>query len=488
MMRAGRHIMELNNRIMLITYADSLGGDLKSLARLLRTRLKGAVGGVHILPFFPSSADRGFAPMRYDEVDPAFGTYDDISALSDSFYLMFDFMVNHISRQSEYYKDFALRGDASPYRDFFIRYKDFWPGGEPTREQVDLIYKRKPRAPYTVINFADGTSEKLWCTFGEEQVDLNVASPVTKEFISGTVRDMCAHGASVIRLDAFAYAVKKPGTSCFFVEPDIWRLLDGIADVVRPYGATILPEIHEHYTIPLGLARRGYWIYDFALPVLTLYALYSGDGAPLKRWLDMSPRRQFTTLDTHDGIGIVDVKDLLTDEQTEFTKEKMFTKGANVKKIYNTAAYNNLDIYQVNTTYYSALGDDDRAYLLARAIQFFAPGIPQVYYVGLLAGKNDVALMERTKNGRDINRHYYSEDEALGELGRPVVRRLLELMELRNESPAFDLASEIKITLSGEHGLTVERSHAGHTAALRADLLTHDFAVEADGRKIDTSL
>ena len=95
----------------------------------------------------------------------------------------------------------------------------------------------------------------------------------------------------------------------------------------------------------------------------------------------MSPKKQFTTLDTHDGIGIVDVKDLLPDEEVEKTKEQMFVKGANVKKIYNTEAYNNLDIYQVNTTYYSALGNNDAAYLLARAIQFFAPGIPQVYYV-----------------------------------------------------------------------------------------------------------
>lgn len=100
----------------------------------------------------------------------------------------------------------------------------------------------------------------------------------------------------------------------------------------------------------------------------------------------MSPKHQFTTLDTHDGIGIVDVKDLMPDEEIDRTKEMMFSEGANVKKIYNTAAYNNLDIYQVNTTYYSALGNQDDAYLLARAIQFFAPGIPQVYYVGMLAG------------------------------------------------------------------------------------------------------
>ena len=102
----------------------------------------------------------------------------------------------------------------------------------------------------------------------------------------------------------------------------------------------------------------------------------------------------------------------------------MYSQGANVKKIYSSEAYHNLDIYQVNTTYYSALGNNDKAYLACSAIQFFAPGIPQVYYVGMLAGSNDIALMEQTKNGRDINRHYYSKEEVAKEQERPVVQEL----------------------------------------------------------------
>ena len=147
---------------------------------------------------------------------------------------------------------------------------------------------------------------------------------------------------------------------------------------------TLLPEIHEHYSIQLKIAQHGYYVYDFALPMLLLNALYYGQGDYLKHWLSICPRNQFTTLDTHDGIGVVDVKDLLPDEEIERTKEDIYKFGANVKRIYSSAAYNNLDIYQVNCTYYSALGEDDNAYLIARAVQFFAPGIPQVYYVGML--------------------------------------------------------------------------------------------------------
>ena len=341
--------MQLKNEVMLITYADSMGNNLKDLHKVLNQYYANAVGGVHILPFFPSSADRGFAPMCYDRVDPNFGTFADVEAIGKDYYLMFDFMVNHISAHSAYFQDFLQKKDQSAYKDFFIRYSDFWENGEPTQEQVDLIYKRKPRAPYIEAEFADGSKEKVWCTFCEEQIDLDVRKDATKQFIKQTLVDMCHHGAAVIRLDAFAYAIKKPDTSCFFVEPDIWELLYDIEKTVKAEGAEILPEIHEHYTIPMKIADKGFWIYDFALPVLTLHALYNHTGVYLKQWMERCPMHQFTTLDTHDGIGIVDVKDLLPDEEVDKVKEQMYQQGANVKKIYSSEAYNNLDIYQVNT-------------------------------------------------------------------------------------------------------------------------------------------
>ena len=462
---------------MLITYPDSMGNNIRDLGEVLKKYFAGTVGGVHILPFFPSSGDRGFAPMEYDIVDPAFGDWNDVEELSESYYLMCDFMINHISAHSKYYQDFLEKKDQSEYKDLFIRYKDFWENGEPTPEQTDIIYKRKPRAPYIEAKFADGTTEKVWCTFCEEQIDLDISKDRTKDFIKTTVREMCSRGASVIRLDAFAYAVKKAGTSCFFIEPDIWELLYDIEKIASEGGAEILPEIHEHYTIPMKIADKGFWIYDFALPVLTLHALYNHTGEYLKNWLLKCPMKQFTTLDTHDGIGIVDVKDLIPDAEIEKVKEQMYSKGANVKMIYSSEAYNNLDIYQVNTTYYSALGDNDSAYLLARAIQFFAPGIPQVYYVGMLAGSNDIELMERTKNGRDINRHYYTAEDVEAEQSRPIVRKLKELMELRNSHPAFGLEGGISVDTDGDR-LVITRTCGGYSITLDADLTTYNFEIK----------
>lgn len=468
--------MKLCNKIMLITYADSMGKNLGELHKIINKHYRKAIGGIHILPFYPSSADRGFAPIRYDTVDENLGSFDDIERLGDDYYLMFDFMVNHISAQSEFYRDFLKNKDASPYKDMFIRYKDFWENGEPTKAQTDLIYKRKPRTPYVDAQFADGSTEKIWCTFCEEQIDLDVSKDVTKRFITETLESMCRHGAAIIRLDAFAYAVKKADTNCFFVEPDTWDLLYDIEKTVSEHGCEILPEIHEHYTIPMKIADKGFWIYDFALPVITLHALFNHTGKYLKKWLGMCPMKQFTTLDTHDGIGIVDVKDLIPDDEIENVKEQMYSRGANVKKIYSSEAYNNLDIYQVNTTYYSALGNNDNAYLLARAIQFFAPGIPQVYYVGLLAGENDVELMERTKNGRDINRHYYSAEDIDKEQDREVVRKLKELMELRNSHAAFGLDGSISVTADDDR-ISITRTCGDSELTLNANLTDYSFTI-----------
>ena len=169
---------KLENKVMLITYSDSMGHNLKDLEKVLSTYFKDAIGGVHILPFFPSSGDRGFAPMDYTKVDPAFGGWEEVEALADNYYLMFDYMINHISAQSAYYKDFLAKKDASRYHDLFIRYKDFWEGGEPTQEQVDVIYKRKPRAPYVDARAGRDALEVVLAIYKSQRTGLPVELPL----------------------------------------------------------------------------------------------------------------------------------------------------------------------------------------------------------------------------------------------------------------------------------------------------------------------
>lgn len=475
--------MQIKNEAMLITYSDSLGKNMKDLKFVLETYFKESIGGVHLLPFFPSTGDRGFAPSDYTTVDPDLGSWEDVDALGEQYYLMFDFMINHISRESKFFQDFKKNHENSPYKDMFIRVHEFFPPGRPSQEDIDLIYKRKDKAPFQTVHFEDGTTEEVWNTFGEEQIDLDVKKEIVKEFIRETIKDMASHGCSLIRLDAFAYAVKKLDTNDFFVEPEIWDLLDEVRAEAAKYQVELLPEIHEHYSIQMKIANHDYFVYDFALPMVVLYSLYSGKSNRLANWLQMSPMKQFTTLDTHDGIGVVDARDLLTDEELVYTSEQLYKVGANVKKVYSSEKYNNLDIYQINSTYYSALGNDDASYLLSRVIQCFAPGIPQIYYVGLLAGENDIELLEATKEGRNINRHYYTLEEIEKEVERLVVKQLLSLLRFRNTSKAFDLEGKIEISTPDESTIEIVRLSADQQSKARlvANVATKEFTIEENG-------
>jgi sucrose phosphorylase len=467
--------MHLQNNIQIISYPDSLGKNLQELHYALNRYFKKAVSGVHILPFFPSSADRGFAPLTYFEVDPSFGTWKDIELLNDEYDLMVDFMVNHISRQSKYFVDFLENGQNSEFADMFLSFSKLSSDGHIREEDLAKVYTRKPRPPFQEIQRPDGSMETIWRTFDFEQIDVDIKSHKTKELFRDFLISLSRKKPLFIRMDAIAYTTVEIGTNCFFLEPEIWDTLEMLNGFVSPFGVSILPEVHAHYSYQLKLAEKGYWVYDFCLPMLVLHTLYHHSNKRLLHWLKICPRHQITTLDTHDGIGIVDIEDLMTPEEIETTINGLYEKGSTVKPIYSSAEYQNLDVYQVNCTYYSALECNDDSYIAARTIQFFTPGIPQVYYVGLLAGENDIALVEETKNGRDINRHSYPLDEIHDEIQKPVVQRLIKLMEFRNHYPAFD--GELTIEDSPENQLILTYSLGQYSCTATIDLVDYSSEI-----------
>jgi len=467
--------MAIKNQVQLITYPDSLGQNLAELHYVLKKYLADVIGGIHLLPFYPSSADRGFAPLTYDRVDAAFGDWRDIDKIGDDFDLMIDFMVNHISKQSHYFQDYLEKGSHSHYADMFLSFDKLTPDGEISAEDLAKVYTRKPRPPYSIIARADGTKEKIWSTFDHEQIDLDWQSDVTRQIMRKFLIRLAREKIKMIRMDAFAYTTIKIGTRSFFLEPDVWELLKWLDACVAPFKVEILPEVHEQHTYQLKLSGKGYWVYDFALPMLVLHTLYHHTNQRLLEWLRICPRKQITTLDTHDGIGIVDVHGLLSHPEIDRTVAGLYDKGSNAKRRYNSVEYHNLDIYQMNTTYYSALECNDAAYICARIIQFFTPGIPQVYYVGLLAGKNDIELVEKTKSGRSINRHNYTLEEVETEMQKPVVQRLMRLMRFRSSYPAFD--GDFTIGDSPENELVLEWRAGVHRATAKINLDTYDHQI-----------
>ncbi|MCG6908918.1 MAG: sucrose phosphorylase [Deltaproteobacteria bacterium] len=467
--------MPIKNGVQLITYPDSLGRNLPELHYTLKKYLHDAISGIHLLPFYPSSADRGFSPITYEKVDPHFGSWTDIDRIGREYDLIIDFMVNHISRQSIYFQDYLKNGSRSPYADMFLSFDKLAPNGNVTQEDLEKVYTRKPSPPYMTIERADGTKEKIWSTFDNEQIDLDWQSPVTRKIMRKFLIQLAGGNIGMIRLDAFAYTTIKIGTRSFFLEPDVWELLDWLDDCVSPFQVEILPEVHEHYSYQIKMSEKGYWVYDFALPMLVIHTLYHHSNKCLINWLHICPRKQITTLDTHDGIGIVDVHELMSQDEIHRTLQELYDKGSNAKRHYNNAKYNNLDIYQMNTTYYSALECNDDSYICARIIQFFAPGIPQVYYVGLLAGKNDIELVEKTKSGRNINRHNYGVDEIDLEMKKPIVKRLIRLMQFRNNYPAFD--GEFHVEDSPENQVVLKWNNGVFHAKARIDLDNYDNQV-----------
>ncbi|WP_341282255.1 sucrose phosphorylase [Paenibacillus sp. FSL H8-0537] len=438
--------MTVKNQVQLITYPDSMGGDLKALHHMLTKHFSDVFkGGVHIVPPFPSSGDRGFAPLTYLEIDPAFGSWDDIRAIGEEFDVLVDLMVNHISRQSEYFQDFLEKGRNSQYADLFITLDKIWEDGEPVQANIDKMFLRRP-LPYSTFTIHEsGQEERVWTTFGKsdpsEQIDLDINSLKVKALLTEFFTNFKKQNIKIVRLDAVGYMIKKLGTSCFFVEPEIYAFLDWIMELAESLDIELLPEVHSHYTIQYKLAERGYWIYDFILPYIVLDTLINKTSSSLRRYLISRPAKQFTMLDCHDGIPVKpDLDDLIDTQMARAVVDECLARGSNLSLILSDEhkAADGFDVHQIRCSYYSVLNCDDDAYLAARAIQFFVPGIPQVYYVGLLAGENDIKSVFRTGEGREINRHNYTVQEMEASLEQEVVQRLLKLIRFRNEYDAFN--------------------------------------------------
>lgn len=436
------------NALQLITYTDRLSGNLGGLRDILDNEFQGLFDGVHILPFFDpiDGADAGFDPVNHNRVDPRLGDWNDIGDLAASYSVMADLIVNHVSSDSSQFRDVIRHGESSRYWSLFLKKEDVYPDSGADlvdTEEVGRIYRPRPGQPFTRMALDDGSEFDFWTTFSAKQIDIDVEGMLGSDYLDSILKRFAESGVREIRLDAAGYAIKRRGTSCFML-PETFEFIATLSNKAACLGIETLVEIHAHYQTQIEIASRVGRVYDFALPPLVLHTLYTSDSTALKRWLGIAPRNCVTVLDTHDGIGILDVAGegvhagLLDNEAIDDLVETIHQKTGGASRRASGYAASNLDIYQVNSTFYDALGRDDRDYLIARAIQFFVPGTPQVYYTGLLAGENDLALVGQTGVGRDINRHHYNRDEIKAAMSRPVVGSLMDLIRLRNVMPAFD--------------------------------------------------
>ena len=359
-----------------------------------------------------------------------------------------------------------------------------------TPDEIDLDGYNHYRSETLAV--VDGKREYLG------QMDLNARSERVWQFYDETLGKLKSYGAKIIRLDAFAYLHKEPGKPNFFNKPGTWQYLGRLRNIARQHDLIVFPEVHAEYGKELHeeVAAQGYPIYDFFFPGLVIDALEYQTGTPLKRWIGEIQTRGLETINMlgcHDGIPVLDLRGvvvdgvhhagLLDDARIDAVMEAIINHGGRVKNLYGTDG-KKIAYYQVNATFFSALGEDEQKLLLARAIQLFMPGIPQVWYLDLFAGRNDYAAADAggAAGHKEINRTNLSMDDVREGLAQPVVRDQLALIRLRNTTPAF--AGELTVVETADPKLELTWRNGADTAPLRADLAPAGFEViprPADG-------
>lgn len=490
----------MDNKPMLNAYPDSMGGNLCEIIKVLQRKdFENAFSSFYILPsIFHTDLDRGFSVRDYG-LDERLATRKDLSELSAlGIDLKLDFILNHASVLSPQFQDVIKNGDNSEYKDFFINWNEFWQGcGKqnadgviiPEQKYIKDMFFRKTGLPVLMVKYPDGKDVPYWNTFyqkvweenGERkylgQMDLNVNSPLVWEFYDNTLKTLASYGAKIVRLDAFAYAHKAVGLKNFLNEPGTWELLKKVQVLADKYNLTLLPEIHASYGEKLykRLSDMGYTSYDFFLPGLIIDALESGNGETLKAWAQELYSNNISIvnmLGCHDGIPLLDLKGLLPENKIQGLIDTVVKRGGKVKNMHGAKNI----YYQVNATYYSALGESEEKLLLARAIQMFMPGKPQIWYLDLFAGKNDYAAVERAgENGhKEINRTNLTMEYIESALKQDVIKKQLELIRFRNTNPAFELGAKMSFE-THDNEIKISWKNGKHTATLTANLKDYSY-------------
>lgn len=336
----------------------------------------------------------------------------------------------------------------------------------------EIDFKQFDKYKTVVCEWLEGQREYLG------QMDLNIKSDLVWEFYDNTLKQLSEYGASIVRLDAFAYAPKGVGEKNF-LNDSTWDVLEKVNSLAKKYNLELLPEIHASYgeKIHEKVADEGYMTYDFFLPGLLIDAFESKNCEHLKQWAEDIINKKLKVvnmLGCHDGIPLLDLKGLIPDEKIQGLIDIVVSRGGHVKDLHGAKNV----YYQVNATYYSALGEDDKKMLLARAIQLFMPAKPQIWYLDLFCGKNDYDAVKRAgKDGhKEINRTNLTKQQIEDGLKNPVVLKQLELLNLRYTHPAFDFNSKVEFT-GKDNKFTIKWTKDDNSIQLDCDLADLSYSI-----------
>ncbi|WP_187988953.1 sugar phosphorylase [Listeria innocua] len=402
--------------IVLITYGDQFKEESKktlpTFKKMYDRYLKSTFEVVHFLPFYPYSSDDGFSVIDYKAVNPELGDWEDIKEMEKSARLMFDFVCNHMSAKSDWFKRY-LAGDKE-FQNFFVEM-------DP---DTDLSSVTRPRATpvLTPFQFASGKEGYIWTTFSEDQIDLNFACPEVLYKMIDVLMFYLEEGAEYVRLDAVGFMWKVPGTSSIHLDEthEIVKLFRDLVDMAAP-GTIIITETNVPHVDNISYFGNGekeaHMVYQFPLPPLVLHAIHHGNAEFLSNWakgieLPEGKRTFFNFLASHDGIGLNPVRGIIPEADILALVDDLEKEGALVS--YKQNPDGTKSPYEINVTYMDALSkqadtDDLRLsrFLVAHAVLMSIPGVPAVYVQSILGSRNDYLGVETTGHNRSINRKKY---------------------------------------------------------------------------------
>ena len=437
--------------IFLISYGDSIVSEknkkLKTLKNFFDDFMKPYFNNIHILPFFPFSSDDGFSIIDYKKVRDDLGGWEDIILLSQNYRVMADIVINHASRQSEYFEEFLKGSDA--YKDFFISLdKDegfenvVRPRSSDLFQEMDISNKKK----------------YLWCTFGHDQIDLNFKNPEVLLFFIELIYLYLKNGVKVFRLDAVAFLWKEKGTNCLNLPQThevvklIRTLLDNYNQNTLLITETNLPNL-ENLSY-FGNGDEANAIYNFTLPPLLIWTLLMGDSTALRKWsMSMPPAKENTTyfnfIASHDGIGLRPTENILTNQERDTLIDIVKEFGgviSNRKKPDGTETVYELNIVLLDAMKGTFKGIDHmqvERFIACHAIMLSLEGIPAFYIHSVLGTTNDYELMKKNSQNRSINRKSWDSNEIKKRLldeksiNNQVYKSIINLIKIRKNQPAF---------------------------------------------------
>lgn len=494
--------------VILITYGDIVIGSkqkpLQIMNELTRRYLKGVFNIIHILPFFPSSSDRGFAIRDFRQVDPNLGTWDEINELKDDFKLMFDGVFNHISSKSFWFQEF-LNGNPF-FADYFTAF-DAKRG--VSQKKIKALFR--PRTSDVLTPFYTYNGKKLvWTTFSPDQIDLKFQNPRVLLRIIEILLYYVRRGADLVRLDAVTYLWDELGSTGTHLNQThtIIKIFRTILDAVAPYVA-LVTETNVPHSENICYFGNGsdeaQMVYNFALPPLILHTFYTQNTEKIMHWASELKSPSDTTtflnfLDSHDGIGVLGARGILTDSEIQNMVERVIEHGGLVS--YRREKDGSDSIYEFNITSYSALNREGREpqdiqirrYIAARSIPLVLIGVPGVYIHGLLGSCNDIEAVTRENDKRSINRNVLNKDELVRAIRdtntttAQVSAQLSSLIQKRIAEKAFHPNASHKVVFLSESVFSLLRTSVNGKEKILAMTNVTDKTIAVEMSKILTGL